>query len=344
MTTSPSTQKPRSRKAKTGRQHTATRADIYQQVTDRIVAAIEKGTLPWRKPWRSTRHNHASVFPVNALTGRPYSGVNVLLLWLAAEEAGYQSDRWLTYRQALEAGGHVRAGETASQAVLFKSLERQSQDAAGNVVYNDDGTEATEIIPMLKAFQVFNVAQCEGLPASVTGSQPTEFTEDALDFTRVNAQTQRQVMQMLDVCGVRVESRPQNRAFYSMARELIVLPMPTQFETEADYWSTLLHELTHATGHASRLNREGITSVSRRFGDPVYAFEELVAEMGSAFLCAQLGVFGDVQHDSYLAGWLMVLKSDKRALFRASRQAREASEFLLTSVTEAIPVTVAQQE
>ncbi|MNT52052.1 DNA primase TraC [compost metagenome] len=115
------------------------------------------------------------------------------------------------------------------------------------------------------------------------------------------------------------------------------MPQVQQFRTEADYWSTLLHELVHSTGHATRLNREGITSSSRAFGDPVYAFEELVAELGSAFMCAQLGVFGDVRHDSYLEHWLKVLREDKRALFRAAKQAREASEFLLKPL--ATPVT-----
>ena len=133
----------------------------------------------------------------------------------------------------------------------------------------------------------------------------------------------------MHLAGVKVEFRLQNRACYARHTDSILMPKAEQFFTHADYFSTLLHEVVHATGHESRLNREGITKPSKTFGDPVYAFEELIAEMGSAFLCAQLGVFGDVQHDSYIKSWLEVLKSDKKALFRACRHAREASEFLL---------------
>lgn len=137
------------------------------------------------------------------------------------------------------------------------------------------------------------------------------------------------VLRMVNATGVKHRMLPQNRAYYRPLTDEIVMPVAGQFFTEADWWSTLLHELVHSTGHTKRLNREGITSSSRQFGDPVYAFEELIAEMGSAFLCAQLGVSGEVQHDSYVDHWLKVLKSDKKALFRACRHAREASEYLL---------------
>ncbi|EPJ9456271.1 ArdC family protein, partial [Pluralibacter gergoviae] len=178
-----------------------------------------------------------------------------------------------------------------------------------------------------KPLQLFNAEQCEGLPAEVAASpeQPPTVDEDGI----LSPDVMNRVIRMFNATGVKHRMLPQNRAYYRPLTDEIVMPVAEQFFTEADCWSTLLHELVHSTGHAKRLNREGITSSSRKFGDPVYAFEELIAEMGSAFLCAQLGVFGEVQHDSYVDHWLKVLKSDKKALFRACRHAREASEYLL---------------
>ena len=310
------------------------RPDLYQQVTDNIIGAIERGTLPWRKPWRTDRNRiyTGSVMPQNGTTGYHYSGVNVLLLWIAAEERGFHSNRWLTYKQAEAVGGHVRAGETATLAVVFKPWDKQVEDVEGRQLFDEEGKPLKTRIPMLKPLYLFNVAQCDNLPETVVGVMPATETDegDAL----VDAKTQAQVNTLVEACGVRVELVYQDRAFYSPLRDQIVLPLAQQFRTEADYWSTLLHELVHSTGHAKRLNREGITSSSRRFGDPVYAFEELVAELGSAFMCAQLGVFGDIKHDSYLEHWLKVLREDKRALFRAAKQAREASEFLLKPLAD----------
>ncbi len=264
------------------------RPDLYQQVTDNIIGAIERGTLPWRKPWRTDRNRiyTGSVMPQNGTTGYHYSGVNVLLLWIAAEERGFHSNRWLTYKQAEAVGGHVRAGETATLAVVFKPWDKQVEDVDGRQLFDEEGKPLKTRIPMLKPLYLFNVAQCDNLPETVVGVMPATETDegDAL----VDAKTQAQVNTLVEACGVRVELVYQDRAFYSPLRDQIVLPQAQQFRTEADYWSTLLHELVHSTGHAKRLNREGITSSSRRFGDPVYAFEELVAELGSAFMCGSL--------------------------------------------------------
>lgn len=255
--------------------------DLYQLVTDRIVTAIENGVPPWKRPWRSARNGagEPEMMPVNALTGKPYTGVNVLLLWLTADEAGYASNHWLTYRQAQQLGGHVRKGEVATLAVIYKDWKRQAVDEHGNRL-----TDSERVLPVLN------------------GS------------------------------GVSVSSLPQDRAFYRPDTDRIVMPLSSQFDSVADYWTTLLHELVHSTGHEKRLRRAGISSFAGR-KSPEYAFEELIAEMGSAFLCAHLGIAGDVQHESYIDGWLKVLKSDKKALFRACRQAREASEYLLMQRT-----------
>ena len=300
--------------------------DLYQQVTDKIIVALENGVPPWRRPWRSAERVHGSSLPVNAVTGRAYSGINVPLLWMAAEEQGYASDRWITFRQAKEAGGNVRKGETSSLAIIYKPFEKQARDSSDNLLFRD-GEPVMEQLAMIKQLQLFSVYQCEGLPESVTGKIAD--TSPTVQYSALSAVQLQQVQQIFNATGVGCDHRRQDRAYYRPGADRIMMPTASQFRTEADYWSTMLHELVHATGHGSRLNREGITSSSRQFGDPVYAFEELIAETGSAFLCAQLGINGEVQHESYLVGWLIALREDKRAIFRACRFAREASEFLL---------------
>ncbi|MCX8966309.1 DUF1738 domain-containing protein [Erwinia psidii] len=305
--------------------------DIYRLVTNRIIVALENGVEPWRKPWRTVAGSELSGLPLNATTGRHYSGVNVLLLWISAEEQGFRNNHWLTYRQAQQAGGQIRKGEKATLAVVYKDWTKQAEDRDGNRLYDSDGKPLLETVPMLKPLQLFNAEQCDGLSAdiAVPPEQPQTMDQDGTLCPEVMGN----VVQIFNATGVKHRILPQNRAYYRSLTDEIVMPMAEQFFTEADCWSTLLHELVHSTGHAKRLNREGITASSRQFGDPVYAFEELIAEMGSAFLCAQLGVFGEVRHDSYVESWLRILKSDKKALFRACRQAREASEYLLGFIT-----------
>ncbi|MDS4036830.1 zincin-like metallopeptidase domain-containing protein [Citrobacter amalonaticus] len=308
------------------------KADLYQQVTDKIIAAMVKGVPPWRRPWRSAQNVHGNALPVNATTGKHYSGVNIPLLWMSAEERGFSSDRWLTYQQAKAVGGQVRKGEMCSMAIIYKSFEKQTTDDDGTRLFDEDGRPMMESLAMLKPLQLFNVAQCDGLPDAVAGMQQQVTTTEDDRGSILSEHQQAQMLAILNATGVACTSYRQNRAYYQPSTDRIVMPTTSQFVSEADYWSTLLHELVHATGHSSRLNREGITSSSRKFGDPVYAFEELIAETGSAFLCAELGVYGDVQHESYLASWLKVLRDDKKAFFRACRFVREASEFLLQSL------------
>ncbi|EKQ2080632.1 DUF1738 domain-containing protein [Salmonella enterica] len=303
-------------------------------VTDRIIAALEQGTAPWRRPWTSADAGCSGGLPSNALTGRCYSGVNVLLLWMAAEEGGYTSDRWLTYRQAQEAGGQVRKGETGSLAVIYKDWTKLAEDEHGNRLYDTDGSPLTETVPMLRQLHLFNVAQCDGLPEHMQAPQPDDGTQRPVeDYAVVSPARLADVQKMLEATGVQLGSRYQSQAYYRPVADTIVMPLTSQFDSEADYWATLLHEMVHSTGHGKRLDREGITSSSRRHGDRVYAFEELIAETGSAFLCAQLGIFGEVQHESYIDSWLQVLRSDKKALFRACSKAREATEYLLAPLS-----------
>ncbi|HAT1685324.1 TPA: DUF1738 domain-containing protein [Klebsiella oxytoca] len=302
------------------------KTDVYRLITDRIIVALENGTPPWRRPWRNAQKGINTLMPVNALTDNGYRGVNVLLLWLAAEERGFHSDRWLTYNQALEAGGQVRRGETATLAVIYRDRTKQAEDISGNKLFDAEGKPQMETVPMLRQFPLFNVEQCDGLPEPVSGA--SVITRPQEDFAIVDPMQLERVLTVVNATGVQFSPKPQNRAYYRAAADQIVLPLTSQFDTEGDYWSTVLHELVHASGHARRLNREGITKATRQSGDPVYAFEELIAEIGSAFLCAHLGITGDMQHESYIDGWLSRLKSDKKALFSACRQAREASEYL----------------
>ncbi len=284
--------------------------DLYQLVTDRVVTAIENGVPPWKRPWRSARNGVGlpEMMPANALTGKPYTGVNVLLLWLAADEAGYVSNDWLTYRQAQQLGGHVRKGEVATLAVIYKDWKKQAVDEHGNRLTDSEGEPLMEIVPVLKSNPLFNVGQCDGLPEHLMVK--AEGSADALPADTFS----ERVLQVLNGSGVSVSSLPQDRAFYRPDLDRIVMPLSSQFDQVADYWTTLLHELVHSTGHEKRLRRVGISTFTGR-NSPEYAFEELIAEMGSAFLCAHLGIAGDVQHESYIDGWLKVLKSDKKRCF-----------------------------
>lgn len=316
------------KKAATRRQD---KADLFQVVTDKIIAALEKGTSPWRKPWKTVAGGHAGTMrglPANAVTGRAYSGINVLLLWIDAADKGFTSHRWLTFKQALDVGGNVRKGEKSTLVTLFKPFEKKETDEQGKPLFDDQGNAVVSQRNFMTSFHLFNVEQCENLPekllmpVSVTGG--AEDTPEQDDIERI-----QRAEQVVTCSGVPVVHRYQDRAFYSPCADRITMPEAVQFTCPADYYSTLLHELVHSTGHLSRLAREGITSSTRRFGDPVYAFEELVAEIGSAFLCAELGIQGDVQHESYIASWLKALKEDKKAIFQASRFAREAFEYLI---------------
>ncbi len=320
------TAKKTNKKAAAGRQN---KPDLFQVVTDKIIEALEKGTPPWRKPWSNADGCiNIGGLPANAVTGRPYSGINVLLLWLDAAEKGFTSHRWLTFKQAQDAGGNVRKGEKSTLVTLFKPFEKKETDEKGKPLLDEQGDAVVSQRNFMTSFHLFNIEQCENLPGKL--SVPVDIAGDETGTPAPDDLERNQRAEQVSACsGVQVVHLPQNRAFYQAGTDRIVMPEAGQFRRPADYYSTLLHELVHSTGHISRLAREGITSSSRRFGDPTYAFEELVAEIGSAFLCAELGVRGDVQHESYIASWLKALKDDKKAIFQASRFAREAFEYLI---------------
>lgn len=268
--------------------------DIYQEITDRIICELEKGNCPWLKPWKDSKTG-AATEPHNAVTGRPYNGVN----WLILNCMPYQSMGWLTFKQAKDLGGHVRKGERGVQ-VVYWDFSRKDETTG-------------KVIPFAKAYTVFNVEQCEALDATKI-LVPVPATEGTTD---VNAIARR--------VGAIVKHQG-SKAFYSPSSDVVVMPDANAFVSADHYASTLAHELTHWTGHKNRLARD----FSGRFGSEAYAFEELVAEIGSAFTCARLGIALDgLHHAGYLASWLKVLKEDKRAIFTASSKAKQACSFLL---------------
>lgn len=288
---------------------TKAKKDIYQEVTNTIIEALEAGCAPWVKPWAKGQEAVSAEMPVNAISGKAYQGVNTMLLWASQYKNDYSSNTWLTYKQASDLGGNVIKGEKATKVIYFQMILDKSKE---NLARPKD---KQRMIPMLKQYAVFNALQCEGLSSDkVKEIEPLE-----IDYT--NALT------FAENCGADIRHGG-NRAFFSSGGKAghIQMPYQQQFDSLTAYDGTLLHELTHWTGHKSRLERE----FGARFGDNAYAFEELVAELGSAFLCAKLGVaLEGLQHDSYIEGWLKALKDDKKAIFKAAKLAQNASEYLI---------------
>jgi antirestriction protein ArdC len=244
--------------------------------------------------------------------------VNILLLWTEARLQGYSQDRWLTYLQAKEAGGHVRKGESSTLTVFYSYKEREVRDQSGNILRDAKGLPRLERIPVLRRNFLFNIEQTEGVEAS-----PEEIAAPGEGFSpHTEAED---LMRRSGACFIH---RSENKAFYSPAQDYIQLPCQQEFSSTGGYYATALHELIHWSGHARRLNREGIV-LPTPFGSPEYAFEELIAEVGAAYLCALTGIQGELRHEGYIASWLKVLQSNKQAIFRASTYARDASEYLL---------------
>lgn len=305
--------------------NTKPKFDLYQEVTDKIIAALEQGTAPWLKPWENLSFNGG--MPKNAVSGRYYSGVNIILLWLSAAEHGYNQCKWITAKAAIEAGGHVRKGEKATAIVSYRPFVREKLDKDGNPELDENGEVVMEQLASIKKHNLFNIEQCEGLPVEWF---------DSVTEKPINPDNQYEIFKeiklMLKGMDLKVQVKPSNQAYYHPTYDHIVMPEMKQFDSPQSFHSVLLHEMTHATGHQKRLAREGIVSGKARFGNKVYAFEELVAEMGCAFLCSHLG-FADVpQNAAYIDSWIKVLKEDKRAIFRASGKAREACQYMLDAL------------
>jgi antirestriction protein ArdC len=283
--------------------------DVYARVTNRIIDELEKGVRPWLKPWSASVEDRLPSLPLRH-NGTPYKGINVLLLWGDALDKGYTRNIWMTYKQAEAIGAHVRKGEHGSTVVYADRFSKTEE--------NEKGEEVEHSIPFMKAYTVFNVEQIEGLPAQYL--EPTAPRDDSRTVELIEeAET------FFAATGA-VFRHGGNRAYYAPGPDMIQLPPPQAFRDAESYAATKAHELIHWTGHESRMARE----FGKRFGDKAYAFEELVAELGAAFLCADLCITPEPREDhaSYLAHWLDVLKEDKRAIFSAAAHAQRAADFL----------------
>jgi antirestriction protein ArdC len=295
----------------------SSRPSIYQTVTDRIISSLKAGVIPWEKPWKSPRFA-GGPFPRNFYTGKPYRGINVLLLW----SSDYSSPFWLTFKQAQVLKGNVRQGEHGTPIVFYKQLpEDQKKQAA------KDGDEDTRAPFVLCHYTVFNVEQCDGLTLPEV-SQPAiapDVDEDELCESIVNGWEKRP--------SLHLTSPTEYRAYYRPSTDSVHMPTRSRFVDAPHYYSTLFHELIHSTGHESRLNR----TFGDHFGDEPYSKEELVAEMGAAFLCAIAGIANehtDRNTTAYIQNWISKLQEDNRLIVHAAANAQKAVDCILGSALE----------
>ncbi|MBS9405484.1 DUF1738 domain-containing protein [Halomonas sp. TRM85114] len=289
--------------------HNATKTDIYTRITDKIITDLEKGVRPWMKPWNA-EHAAGRITKPLRYNGQPYNGINILMLWTAAAAIGYSAPIWMTFRQAKELGGHVRKGEKGEQVVYANTITRTEVDA-------DSGEEIDQAIPFMKGYTVFNVEQVEGLPDHYYRTAGPVL-DPVQRIARADA--------FFAATGA-VICHGGNQAYYAIGADRIQMPPFETFRDAESYYATLAHETCHWTRHPERLNRE---FGRKRWGDAGYAQEELVAELGSAFLAADLGIELEPRpdHSAYIASWLEVLRNDKRAIFRAAAHAQRAADYL----------------
>ena len=285
------------------------RRSLYEEITGQIIAELEAGRIPWVQPWGRIEDGPSLGMPLNAATGRRYSGINILILWGAVFARGYASQAWLTFRQAQALGGSVRRGERGVTVVYADRFTPQEERRRAS----ESGDEARSIA-FLKRFTVFSVEQCDGLPDDlITLAPPAEVSSI---LPEVEAVIRRSCADM------RIGG---DRAFYAPTLDYIQVPRPEAFFDPVNWHRTALHELGHWSGASHRLARD----LTGQFGSAQYAREELVAEMSAAFTCASLGVTPTVRHADYIGDWLQVLRNDDRAIVRAASAASKAADYLL---------------
>ncbi len=294
--------------------NSAARKDIHQQVTDSIIAALELGVRPWECPWSQD----VAQTPVNLVSKKAYNGINRLVLWCGSHVDGYKSPYWLTFKQAKELGGNVKKGESSTHIVFFKNYEKTSEES-GEIVK----------IPVMRGYSVFNVEQCEGIETP-TVVEPTFHPE----FSPIE-----RAEHLIECSGAKI-TESGDRAFFRPATDEIYLPSRTRFATAEDFYCTAAHELAHWSFAKRRLDVD--MSVAGDTQKQQYAYEELCAESASAQLCAELGLKGQLQHESYIAHWLTALRNDKKLVFKAAAAASKASVFLMEKV-EAVDQRRAEQ-
>ncbi|MGD0442951.1 MAG: zincin-like metallopeptidase domain-containing protein [Edaphobacter sp.] len=294
----------------------ATRPSIYQTVTERIIASLKAGVIPWEKPWKSPRYA-GGPFPCNFYTGKPYRGINVLLLW----SSEYSSPFWLTFKQAQALKGSVRKGEHGTPIIFYKQLPEYAKK-------DEDTTGKDERVPfVLCHYTVFNVEQCDGLtlPEILQPAIAPEIDEDELCENIVTGWENRPALYL--------NSPTEYRAYYRPTTDSVHMPARSRFVDAPHYYSTLFHELVHSTGHESRVHR----TFGDRFGDELYSKEELVAEMGAAFLCAIAGIANehtDRNTTAYIQNWIEKLEEDNRLIVHAAANAQRAVDLILGNTFE----------
>lgn len=286
----------------------STRTDIYTRITSRIIEELEKGVRPWMKPWNAEHAAGRITRPIRH-NGQPYRGINIIQLWMTAEAAGYISPFWLTFQQTKELGGFVKKGEHGTPVVYAGTFKKTEE--------NEQGEEIEQEVAFLKEYTVFCADQCEGLPPHFyqLAEPPKETMERIEQAERFFANTKATIQ------------TGGQQAYYAITGDFIQMPPFETFRDAESQAATIAHELTHWTRHPSRLDRD---LGRKRWGDEGYAIEELVAELGSAFLCADISITPEVRddHAAYIASWLKVLKDDKRAIFSAASHATKAVDYL----------------
>lgn len=281
---------------------TSSKIDLYQIVTDRIVALLEQGTLPWQKPWKDAG------IPRNLISKRPYRGIN---LWLLLS-LHYDQNLFLTWEQIKQLGGSVNKGETGQIVIFWKSLKKE------DAVETEEGKSVTK--PILRYYKVFNVAQCRDLPTDLFDHLPPQEIDPLPICENLIA----------SLVGFPPIKHKEPRAFYHPVEDYINMPRRKLFATIESYYGTLFHELVHSTGHEKRLNRPSVTQMAE-FGSEPYSIEELIAELGSCYLCNHVGILNPELANSaaYINGWLSNLKKDKHFIIHASTQAQKAVDYIL---------------
>jgi antirestriction protein ArdC len=283
---------------------------VYELVNDRIMQLLQEGTVPWRKTWNATSNQ-----PKNLISKKEYRGINVFLLACMP----YASQYWMTYKQCQDKGGHVKKGEKSTPVIFWKFVDRKDDGEANGEEGSSNGKYG-----MLRYYSVFNFEQTEGIEAPPAA--------EAIPNTFTPIERAEQIISNMPL-------RPEikyggNQPAYSPFLDYVKMPVPESFESPEEYYSTAFHELTHATGHASRVGRKGILEPSY-FGSHEYSKEELVAEMGSAFLCGHSGIERTIKNSAaYIQGWLRSLKNDKTLLIQAAGAAQKASDYILNRKEE----------
>ena len=278
---------------------------IYEEVTQSIIDQLEKGAIPWVKPWRAD-----SSADQNVISQKPYQGINRLILGMTSMVKGYDVPAWASFKQWESLGAYVKKGEKGTRIVFYSPVSKENKQ-----------TGETESYSVLKSYVVFNASQVEGL--TITNVEPEEkpFTANQLAEERI-------------IKTGALISHGSDAAFYMPSQDRIQLPHKTAFDAECHYYATAFHELVHWTGHETRCKRD----LKGKYGNPAYAFEELVAEMGAAFLCQDYGIQGELRHAGYIQSWLKALKDDSKAIFKASALAQKAADYINGLDATAMPI------